>query len=90
MNKRKRIVCPAGVPVSRYLQSQGISIRTDCGGRGNCAHCLIRVVEGEAPPSEMTKIQLTKEQIDARIRLACHVIPRKEITVEVVGDDGSD
>lgn len=84
MSEKNLIVCPPGIPVSRFLLEQGISIRTDCGGRGNCAHCLIRVVKGRTDVSDMTKIQLTREQIEAGIRLACHVVPKEEITVELI------
>ena len=78
-----RIKCPPNIPVARYLVSQNIKLNTACGGRGNCAKCLVKVIKGDAPISTMSRIQLSKEQLDEGIRLACHLIPANEIEVEI-------
>lgn len=80
---KRRIKCPPHIPVSVYLLSQNIKLNTACGGRGNCARCLVKVVRGKATLSTMSKIQLSRQQIDDNIRLACHLIPEEEIEVEI-------
>lgn len=78
------ITCPPNMSVASYLVSQTIKINTACGGRGNCAKCLVRIVRGEAPVTDMTRIQLSEEEIADGIRLACHIFPTEEIEVELL------
>ncbi|MBQ7371489.1 MAG: 2Fe-2S iron-sulfur cluster binding domain-containing protein [Blautia sp.] len=80
----KQIACPPGRQIADFLREAGEPVRTLCGSRGNCGKCLIRVVRGNLPASGMDQVQLTKEQLQQGIRLACQAYPKETVVVERV------
>ena len=42
------IECPANTRLQEYLLKQKIYLLTACGGRGNCAKCVVKIVKGNA------------------------------------------
>lgn len=69
---------PANVNLKNHLESLGYMF--PCGGKGLCGRCKI-----EAPLLKPTKLDnrfLTKDQIDAGIRLACDKFVEKAISIE--------
>ena len=77
------LICPAGIQLSAYIRSKGCSVSTPCGGRGNCGRCKVKVLEGELKISAMDRIQLTDEELDEGIRLACQAMPEQTIKIEI-------
>jgi uncharacterized 2Fe-2S/4Fe-4S cluster protein (DUF4445 family) len=61
----------------------GVIVEAPCGGRGNCGKCLVRIVAGEAPPSESCREALAPEKLAEGWRLACQVRVEGDLTVEV-------
>ena len=78
-----QIQCPANVRLQEYLLSQGIHILTACGGRGNCARCAVRVLEGEAAINTMDRMWFTQEQLEVGWRLGCQVYTKGPVTVAI-------
>ncbi|MBU3126819.1 ASKHA domain-containing protein [Clostridium tagluense] len=69
------------------IQEKGIGMESPCGGRGTCGKCKIKILKGEI--NQLTQEEtshLTKEEIKQGIRLACHVKPQGDLTVELLGD----
>ena len=62
----------------------GLSIASACGEYGACARCGLEIVEGAANlASETDRERVIKERnrIDPKLRLACRVRPRGDLTV---------
>lgn len=58
-------------------------LAADCGGKGTCGKCRIRLTEGFLPVSETERARLTEEEIRAGIRLACcHRVWESDCCVE--------
>ncbi len=77
------IECPAGVRLQYYLLSQNIHLSTSCGGRGNCAKCVVKILKGNVTIQTMDKIWFTKEQLDQGYRLWCQVFTKEVTVVEI-------
>lgn len=67
------------------LRQAGVSIRSDCGGKGICGKCKIVIVEANATFSEISEAErknLTEEEIKSGYRLACQTtISGKSATI---------
>ena len=77
------VECPANSRLQDYLLAQGIYLLTACGGRGNCARCAVRVLEGEAAINTMDRMWFTQEQLEDGWRLGCQVYTKGPVTVEI-------
>ncbi|MFH0957384.1 MAG: ASKHA domain-containing protein [Pseudomonadota bacterium] len=78
-----------GSSVSSLLSSLGFSLRSDCGGRGLCGKCRVKV----NPPENCSSLTdaeleiLSQPEVTAGIRLACQACATDKI--EVVIPEGS-
>lgn len=81
--KQMLIECPANTRLQDYLLQNDIHILTACGGRGNCAKCVVRIVKGHATVNTMDQIWFSEEQLLAGYRLGCHVYAKEPLTVEI-------
>jgi len=68
------------------LLDAGFSISADCGGKGRCGRCKVRIVEGttELPLSQTEMRRLSEEEIAAGFRLACQQKVAEGLVLEVV------
>ena len=81
--KQMLIECPANTRLQDYLLQNDIHILTACGGRGNCAKCVVRIIKGHATVNTMDQIWFSEEQLLAGYRLGCHVYAKEPLTVEI-------
>lgn len=76
------------VPKKNLLQlllENDIFVDNPCNGNGSCGKCKVRVLEGNLPPLSQTERKLLKEdEINAEIRLSCLVVPKEDITIEIL------
>lgn len=76
------------VPKKNLLQlllENDIFVDNPCNGNGSCGKCKVRVLEGNLPPLSPTERKLLKEdEINADIRLSCLVVPKEDITIEIL------
>lgn len=76
------------VPKKNLLQlllENDIFVDNPCNGNGSCGKCKVRVLEGNLPPLSPTERKLLKEdEINAGIRLSCLVVPKEDITIEIL------
>lgn len=73
-NFSKYINADAGKTFLDVLRENGIPIRSDCGGIGECGKCKIIVERGVTTPlTEAEKRFLSVDDIDKGVRLACQV-----------------
>ncbi len=80
------------VPKKNLLQlllENDIFVDNPCNGNGSCGKCKVRVLEGNLPPLSPTERKLLKEdEINADIRLSCLVVPKEDITIEILQKEG--
>ncbi len=74
-----------GETVRDALYRAGVELDTPCNGQGICGKCLIRVENPELVP-KTPHPDITPEQEAEGIRLACQLIPRKDITIYVLSE----
>ena len=67
---RKGIALHEGLSVLEYLRKAGIEINSQCGGRGRCGKCVVRVGRGEKNLNKRTKTE-RKFPLSFQERLAC-------------------
>jgi uncharacterized 2Fe-2S/4Fe-4S cluster protein (DUF4445 family) len=73
----------AGHALLEVALSKGIAINAPCGGRGSCGKCIVRVLQGNAAPTEDDRKALSEGMLREGLRLSCQIRPRTPITVEV-------
>lgn len=70
-----------GRTVLELSRATGESLRTLCGGIGNCTSCRVRVVAGDWPAGRLDRERLGPF-VERGWRLACQFAPRGAVTVE--------
>lgn len=74
-----------GASLRDLLIASGVPVRFGCGGLGICGRCLVRIEAGEVdPPTGQELLKLRPEQICQGIRLACRVIPCRDLTLTIL------
>lgn len=65
------------------LMAEGIFIPSACGGRGTCAYCKLRVLDGGGPLLATEEPLLTPEEAADDVRLSCQVKVRNDVALEI-------
>lgn len=79
----KKLSVPGGNSLLSTLNSEKIFLPSACGGRGTCAYCKCRVVEGAGPLLPTEEPLLNDEEISQQIRLACQVKVKQDIAIHI-------
>ena len=80
----KRLVVRKGVKLLDALLTNGVPVRSDCGGVGACGKCKVIVREGEVSPlTEVELNLLSREEVENGYRLACQVKVLGDVTVYI-------
>ena len=74
--------------VLSILRRRKIYLSADCGGRGNCGRCRIRISDPAscAEPSEAECKLLTENELAKGIRLACQTKVTEKMEIEIPPD----
>jgi Na+-transporting NADH:ubiquinone oxidoreductase subunit F len=83
INKEKEFTVKGGASLLATLNSQKIFLPSACGGRGTCAYCKCRVLEGGGPVLPTEESLLTEEEIGEQFRLACQLKVKKDISLAI-------
>jgi uncharacterized 2Fe-2S/4Fe-4S cluster protein (DUF4445 family) len=70
-----------GSPLQEVLFPYGVEF--PCGGRARCKGCRVRLLEGNLPVTAEQERILTRAEIDAGWRLACHCRAESDLTLEL-------
>jgi Na+-transporting NADH:ubiquinone oxidoreductase subunit F len=86
LNDGSRFETMTGERLLGVLSDQGILIPSACAGAGTCGLCRVRITQGgtDALPTEAGR--LSRADLSAGTRLACQVVLRNDVTVEVPED----
>jgi uncharacterized 2Fe-2S/4Fe-4S cluster protein (DUF4445 family) len=83
----REISAPAGQTVLEALIGAGIFLRTDCGGKGSCGKCRVKILpphaDGTAAPDETEAKSLGPVNLAAGLRLACRLKVAGDIYLEI-------
>lgn len=77
----KRISCKKGATVLEAAHAAGIQLRAECGGKGSCGKCRVKIA-GYVYTAEEEKF-FTAQQVSQDIHLACQVSIDKNGTVYI-------
>jgi len=83
INNQKQVTVKGGSSLLASLNSQNIFLPSACGGRGTCAYCKCKVVEGVGSLLPTEEPLLNAEEIQNQIRLACQVKVKQDVSIEI-------
>ncbi|MGC8896030.1 MAG: ASKHA domain-containing protein [Candidatus Bathyarchaeia archaeon] len=86
----RKVQVPKGITVFQAVKDAGISLRSECGGKGLCGKCriIIKKPEDLSELTEPEKKHLSKSEIDHGYRLACQTKVLKD-TVIIIPPESS-
>lgn len=73
-----------GQSVFEAGKSIGEYIPTDCGGKGTCGRCRVRVHGEVRAPTYVEKAFIPREDLAQNVRLSCRLRVEHDVTVTVV------
>ena len=80
---KKDLEIEGGSSLLSSLAEHNVFIPSACGGRGSCAYCKLKVLEGGGLVSPVEEPYLTPEELKDHVRLSCQVKVRKDLKVEI-------
>ena len=83
INEEKELTVQGGSPLLFTLQDQGIFIPSACGGKGTCAYCKVKVLEGGGPVLPTETPYLSSKELENHVRLSCQVKVRNDLAIEI-------
>jgi len=83
INDDKEVTTEGGGSVLAVLTENKIFIPSACGGRGTCALCKLKVMEGGGPLLPTEEPLLTDQEKKDHVRLSCQVKLRSDIRIEI-------
>ncbi|SDB30348.1 Na+-transporting NADH:ubiquinone oxidoreductase subunit F [Desulfonatronum thiosulfatophilum] len=80
---RKTLVVNGGSTLLSSLGENEIFIPSACGGRGTCAYCKVKVLEGGGVIGPVEESNLSSEDAKKGVRLSCQVKVRQDIKLVI-------
>ncbi|MFO7965539.1 MAG: ASKHA domain-containing protein [Desulfobacterales bacterium] len=75
--------------VREALNRIGVDFETPCNGQGICGKCIVRVSPADDAP-ETPHPDISEQQAREGLRLACRLVPQKDLNVYLLSDDLGD
>lgn len=79
----KTLVVNGGSSLLSSLAENDIFIPSACGGRGSCAYCKVRVLQGGGMIGPVEEAYLTPEDLTNQVRLSCQIKVRQDIRLSI-------
>ena len=86
INGQKELRVRGGDTLLNSLAANKIFVPSACGGRGTCAYCKVKVLEGGGPTLPVEEPYLTGKERQEGVRLSCQVKVRRNISIEIPED----
>jgi uncharacterized 2Fe-2S/4Fe-4S cluster protein (DUF4445 family) len=77
----REVEVEGGATLLEAARFAGVSIDSDCGGRGSCGKCRVSALEGVLPLTPLEKKLLTAREMEEGARLACQARARDPVRV---------
>ena len=81
----RRLEVEGGESLLATLMSRQIFIPSACGGKGTCAYCKLKVLDGGGPVAPTEAPLLSAEELADHVRISCQVKVRNDMRIEVPG-----
>lgn len=79
----EKLVVRGGNTLLESLAQNKIFIPSACGGRGTCAYCKVKVLEGGGPVAPTEEPYLEPDEIEEGVRLSCQVKVRENMRIGI-------
>jgi Na+-transporting NADH:ubiquinone oxidoreductase subunit F len=86
VNGSSKFDTSTGVKLLTALNDNGILVPSACAGAGTCGLCRVKIVKGGSAPLPTEAARLTKADLRDQVHLACQVVMRGDMEVEVDND----
>ncbi len=83
INEEKDLLVKGGSPLLFTLMEQKIFVPSACGGKGTCALCKVRIHEGGGPVLPTETPYLSREELEAHVRLSCQVKVKNDLKIGI-------
>jgi Na+-transporting NADH:ubiquinone oxidoreductase subunit F len=83
INDEKELTVEGGRPLLESLAENKIFIPSACGGRGTCAYCKVKILEGGGPVGPTEKPLLEPGELEDNVRISCQVKVRENLKIEI-------
>lgn len=83
INQEKELIVTGGSSLLTTLNTQKIFLPSACGGRGTCAYCKCKIIEGAGPLLPTEEPILSETEIGENVRLACQVKVKQDLKIEI-------
>ncbi len=80
---KKNLETEGGSSLLSSLAENNVFIPSACGGRGSCAYCKLKVLEGGGMIGPVEEPYLTPEERKDNVRLSCQVKVRRDLKIEI-------
>ena len=81
---QKQIPLVEGQSLLKTLFMSALAVPADCGGQAICGKCQVRILDAAPPPpTKIDSRHISPKNLEAGFRLACQVIPRPGMRVEL-------
>jgi Na+-transporting NADH:ubiquinone oxidoreductase subunit F len=79
----KDVTVTGGDNLLMSLRNGGVYLASACGGRGTCAYCKCKILEGGGPVGPTEAPLLSEEEIADDVRISCQVKVREDMKIAV-------
>ncbi|CAN0566936.1 unnamed protein product, partial [Laminaria digitata] len=86
VNGNTELATSTGEKLLSALNDNGILIPSACAGAGTCGLCRVKITEGGRDPLPIEAAHLTKSELREGHHLACQIVLRGDMEVEVPDD----
>lgn len=79
----RELTVAGGESLLGSLTAEGLFLPSACGGRGTCAYCKVKILDGGGPLAPTEEPLLTAEEIASGTRISCQVRVRQDLSIVV-------
>ncbi len=79
----RELAIQGGNSLLTSLARNDIFIPSACGGRGSCAYCKVKVLDGGGAIGPVEEPYLTPDERQNKVRLSCQVKVRNDLAIEI-------
>lgn len=83
INDKEELRATGGKSLLATLAENKIFVPSACGGRGTCAYCKVKVIEGGGELLPVEEPYLSEQELAQGVRLSCQVKVRNDLRIEI-------
>lgn len=76
--------CREGESLLEAMLRQGVTYRAECGGRGTCGKCKVKVLKGDIQITSWDRLLFSEEELQQGYRLSCKAYPKGACSIELL------